>query len=127
MQRPWARLTMAEAIEKYGNISQDEIADYEKAKAAAEKLHIQVDSSWGHGKIISEIFEITAEEKLINPAFIIDYPKEISPLSKSKESNPELTDRFELFLSVPFSFILNLTYILSNMDNGLRKEISTLI
>ena len=60
---------------------------------------IQVDSSWGHGKIISEIFEITAEEKLINPAFIIDYPKEISPLSKSKESNPELTDRFELFIA----------------------------
>ena len=99
LQRPWARLTMAEAIEKYGNISQDEIADYEKAKAAAEKLHIQVDSSWGHGKIISEIFEITAEEKRINPAFIIDYPKEISPLSKSKESNPELTDRFELFIA----------------------------
>lgn len=99
LQRPWARLTMAEAIEKYGNISQDEIADYEKAKAAAEKLHIQVDSSWGHGKIISEIFEITAEEKFINPAFIIDYPKEISPLSKSKESNPELTDRFELFIA----------------------------
>lgn len=99
LQRPWARLTMVEAIEKYGNISQDEIADYEKAKAAAEKLHIQVDSSWGHGKIISEIFEITAEEKLINPAFIIDYPKEISPLSKSKESNPELTDRFELFIA----------------------------
>ncbi len=99
LQRPRARLTMAEAIEKYGNISQDEIADYEKAKAAAEKLHIQVDSSWGHGKIISEIFEITAEEKLINPAFIIDYPKEISPLSKSKESNPELTDRFELFIA----------------------------
>lgn len=99
LQRPWARLTMAEAIEKYGNISQDEISDYEKAKAAAEKLHIQVDSSWGHGKIISEIFEITAEEKLINPAFIIDYPKEISPLSKSKESNPELTDRFELFIA----------------------------
>lgn len=99
LQRPWARLTMAEAIEKYGNISQAEIADYEKAKAAAEKLHIQVDSSWGHGKIISEIFETVAEEKLINPTFIIDYPKEISPLSKSKESNPELTDRFELFVA----------------------------
>ena len=99
LQRPWARLTMAEAIEKYGNISQAEIADYEKAKAAAEKLHIQVDSSWGHGKIISEIFEAVAEEKLINPTFIIDYPKEISPLSKSKESNPELTDRFELFVA----------------------------
>ena len=77
LQRPWARLTMAEAIEKYGNISQNDIADYEKAKAAAEKLHIQVDASWGHGKIIFEIFEAVAEEKLINPTFIIDYPKEI--------------------------------------------------
>ena len=99
LQRPWARLTMAEAVEKYGNISQDDIADYDKAKAVAEKLHIQVDSSWGHGRIISEIFEAVAEEKLINPTFIIDYPKEISPLSKSKESNPELTDRFELFIA----------------------------
>lgn len=99
LQRPWARLTMAEAIEKYSNISQDDISTYEKAKASAEKLHIQIDTSWGHGKIISEIFECVAEEKLINPTFIIDYPKEISPLSKSKEANPELTDRFELFVA----------------------------
>lgn len=99
LKRPWARLTMAEAIEKYGNISKSELETYEKAKAAAEKLHIQIDASWGLGRIISEIFEAVAEEKLINPTFIIDYPKEISPLSKSKEGNPELTDRFELFVA----------------------------
>ncbi len=96
---PWARLTMAEAIEKYGNISQNDISTYDNAKNVAEKLHIQVDNSWGIGKIISEIFENVAEEHLINPTFIIDYPKEISPLSKSKESNPDLTDRFELFVA----------------------------
>ena len=98
LSRPWARLTMAEAIEKYGNISQEDISTFDKATQIAKKLHIQIDSSWGHGKIISEIFE-AAEEKLINPTFIIDYPKEISPLSKSKEDNPELTDRFELFVA----------------------------
>ena len=99
LSRPWARLTMAEAIEKYGNISQDDISTYEKAKQVAQNLKITIDASWGHGKIISEIFEAVAEEKLINPTFIIDYPKEISPLSKSKEDNPELTDRFELFVA----------------------------
>ena len=99
LSRPWARLTMAEAIEKYGNISQEDISTFDKATQIAKKLHIQIDSSWGHGKIISEIFEAVAEEKLINPTFIIDYPKEISPLSKSKEDNPELTDRFELFVA----------------------------
>ena len=99
LSRPWARLTMAEAIEKYGNISQEDISTFDKAAKIAKKLHIQIDSSWGHGKIISEIFEAVAEEKLINPTFIIDYPKEISPLSKLKEDNPELTDRFELFVA----------------------------
>ncbi len=99
LQRPWARLTMAEAIEKYGNISKDSLATYESAKKEAEKLHIKIEASWGLGRIISEIFEAVAEEKLINPTFIIDYPKEISPLAKSKENNPELTDRFELFVA----------------------------
>lgn len=99
LKRPWARLTMAEAIEKYGNIDKGSIDTYEKAKQEAEKLHIKIENSWGHGRIVSEIFEAVAEEKLINPTFIIDYPKEISPLSKSKEDNPELTDRFELFVA----------------------------
>ena len=99
LTRPWARLTMAQAIEKYGNISQDEISTYEKAKQVAQNLKITVDASWGQGRMVSEIFEAVAEEKLINPTFIIDYPKEISPLSKSKENNPELTDRFELFVA----------------------------
>lgn len=99
LTRPWARLTMAQAIEKYGNISQDEISTYEKAKQVSQNLKITIDASWGQGRIVSEIFEAVAEEKLINPTFIIDYPKEISPLSKSKEDNPELTDRFELFVA----------------------------
>ncbi len=99
LTRPWARLTMAQAIEKYGNISQDDISTYEKAKQVAQNLKITIDASWGQGRLVAEIFEAVAEEKLINPTFIIDYPKEISPLSKSKEDNPELTDRFELFVA----------------------------
>lgn len=95
----WDRLTMVQAIEKYGNIKEDEINTFEKAKAVAEKLKIHVESTWGQGRLVSEIFEAVAESKLINPTFIIDYPKEISPLSKSKEDNPELTDRFELFIA----------------------------
>ena len=56
------------------------------------------DAAWGKGKLIAEIFEAVAEEKLIQPTFVIDHPLEISPLAKKKADNPELTERFELFI-----------------------------
>ncbi len=56
------------------------------------------DSAWGKGKLIAEIFEAVAEAKLIQPTFVIDHPLEVSPLAKKKADNPELTERFELFI-----------------------------
>ncbi len=56
------------------------------------------EAAWGKGKLISEIFEAVAEEKLIQPTFVVDHPLEISPLAKKKPENPELTSRFELFI-----------------------------
>ncbi len=56
------------------------------------------EDGWGKGKLISEIFEAVAEEKIINPTFVIDHPVEISPLAKKKPSDPNFTDRFELFI-----------------------------
>jgi lysyl-tRNA synthetase class 2 len=97
--KKWERLTLEEAITKYSKITIEELNDFDKAKSIAKKLGIEVEESWGIGKIIMEIFEAVAEDKLIQPTFIVDYPKEVSPLSKSKKDNPEITERFELFVA----------------------------
>ncbi|RNC85536.1 MAG: lysine--tRNA ligase [Balneola sp.] len=91
---PWPRVPMFEAIEKetghnlYGK-SLDEL------KAIAKELHIQVDDSFGTGKIIDEIFGEFVEPKLIQPTFITDYPVEMSPLTKKHRSKEGLVERFE--------------------------------
>ncbi|MEC9492952.1 lysine--tRNA ligase [Flexistipes sp.] len=98
LQKPWPKLTLEESIEKFANIPQSDLKDYESVKKIAENHNIKVDKSWGRGKIVLEIFEELVEDKLFQPTFIIDYPKEVSPLSKSKADNPDVTERFELFI-----------------------------
>jgi lysyl-tRNA synthetase class 2 len=68
------------------------------AKKTAKSLGIDIKESWGLGKIQIEIFEATVEEKLIQPTFVIEYPTEVSPLSRRNDDNPFITDRFELFI-----------------------------
>lgn len=99
LDKKWKRLTMINSLKEYAGIPAEEVATREKAEETAKKHKIHVDNSWGKGRIISELFEELVEEKLIEPTFITDYPKEVSPLSKSKENDPELTDRFELFIA----------------------------
>lgn len=93
-QRPWTRLSMYEAIEKYTGINVSEMNETQMAETAA-KLGIQVDPSMGRAKLIDEIFGSTCEPKLIQPTFIIDYPVEMSPLAKKHRSKPGLVERFE--------------------------------
>ncbi len=94
----WRRASMIElASEGAGeNVSFDR--SREELVAILEKHGGHADKAWGKGKLISEIFEAVAEEKLIQPTFVIDHPLEISPLAKKKPDNPELTQRFELFI-----------------------------
>jgi lysyl-tRNA synthetase class 2 len=96
---PWPRLTMQEAIVDMTHLGDEDINDFESAKKTAEKIGIKVEKNWGKGKIVMEIFEELVEDKLFNPTFIIDYPKEVSPLAKSKKDDPETTERFELFMA----------------------------
>lgn len=96
---PWPKLTLEQAIARNTSISENELSDYESAKKKAEEFDIKVEESWGLGKIVLEIFETLVEDKLIQPTFIINYPKEVSPLAKSKKDNPEVTERFELFMA----------------------------
>lgn len=95
--RPFRRLTMSDAIkEKTGfdiaNKSEDELRE------ACKKLGVDVDGTMGKGKLIDAIFGDKCEGDLIQPTFIIDYPTEMSPLCKRHRENPELTERFEMFV-----------------------------
>ena len=94
---PYARVTMTESIRHFTGFdingkSEDEI------RIAAQGMGIEVDETMGKGKLIDEIFGAKCEANYIQPTFIIDYPKEMSPLTKEHRSNPELTERFELII-----------------------------
>ena len=97
--RPFARLTVVEAILKYNpDLSAEDIASRESAAAVAQRLGIQLQSGWGLGKIQIEIFEETAESQLLEPTFITAYPTEVSPLARRNDEDPFVTDRFEFFV-----------------------------
>lgn len=94
---PYARITMADAIKKYTGFDIDGKTEAE-IREAAKKLGVPVDNTMGKGKLIDEIFGEKCEGNFIQPTFITDYPKEMSPLCKEHRENPELTERFELMV-----------------------------
>ncbi|TXI69199.1 MAG: lysine--tRNA ligase, partial [Flavobacterium sp.] len=94
---PYARVTMTDAIKQFTGFditgkSEDELRE------AAKSMGIEVNDTMGKGKLIDEIFGEKCEGNFIQPTFITDYPKEMSPLCKSHRDNPELTERFELMV-----------------------------
>ncbi len=94
------RITMIDSIKKYAGIDFNEIKTDEEAQKVAKDLGIELEPAKStRGDIISLVFEEKVEEKLIQPTFITDYPVEISPLAKRKPDQPELTERFELFIT----------------------------
>ena len=95
--KPFARMTMNEAIKKYAGIDFDEVADDEAAKKLADEHHIEYEAHHKKGDIINLFFEEYCEKELIQPTFIMDHPIEISPLTKKKPSDPNKVERFELF------------------------------
>ncbi len=99
--KPFERITMHDAILKYGadkGIVKDDLYDFGRAKVIAEKLGIDIQKSWGLGSLVNVIFEEVAEHHLIQPTFLMAHPAEISPLARRNDENPEVTDRFELFI-----------------------------
>lgn len=97
--KPFARLTMKDAIMQYNpDITAEQLESLESATAIAQSLHIKVPDGAGLGKVMTEIFEETVEEKLMDPTFITEYPAEVSPLARRNDENPFITDRFELFI-----------------------------
>ncbi|MFK7858690.1 MAG: lysine--tRNA ligase [Granulosicoccus sp.] len=97
--KPFTRLSMADAILAHNeNVSTEQLASLDSISAVAKALHIEIKPSWGVGKIQTEIFEATVEDKLKDPTFITRYPTEVSPLSRRNDDDPSVTDRFELFV-----------------------------
>jgi lysyl-tRNA synthetase class 2 len=94
---PYARVTMADSIKHFTGFDITKKTEDEVRKAAQE-MGIEVDETMGKGKLIDEIFGEKCEAQYIQPTFITDYPKEMSPLTKEHRSNPELTERFELII-----------------------------
>ena len=99
LSKPFARLTMNDAIKKYAGIDFDEVRTDEEAKALAKEHHIEYEERHTKGDIINLFFEEYCEKELIQPTFIMDHPLAISPLTKKKPSDPTKVERFELFIN----------------------------
>jgi len=89
---------MTESVKKYTDVDFDTVATLEEARAIAAKLGVKYENKNGIGGILNNVFEEKVEEHLIQPTFIIGHPTEISPLAKRNKENPEITDRFEVFV-----------------------------
>ena len=98
--KPFDRLTMAEAIAKYNpRYSLQDLAKMEFLRGALESFKVEVFPTDGVGLLQLKLFEQTTEDKLIQPTFIVAHPTDVSPLARSNDKNPAVTDRFELFIT----------------------------
>ena len=97
-ESPFARITMVDSILKYNpELSLSDIDNIDAARKVAEAMKLEIKSTFGLGKLQTEIFEETVEHRLMDPTFITDYPVEVSPLSRRNDERHEVSDRFEFF------------------------------
>jgi lysyl-tRNA synthetase class 2 len=99
LERPFARIAYLEALHRWGGFSRDDILVEERARAAAARLGIRLTPGDSHGHAIDKIFSQVVEPHLADPTFVVDQPVILSPLAKRKPDDPELVERFELFIA----------------------------
>ena len=97
--KPFARLTMLDAVKQYAGVDFSAVKDDEEAKKLADKHDVHYEARHTKGDILNLFFEEFVEEHLIQPTFVMDHPVEISPLTKRKPDNPDYVERFELFIN----------------------------
>jgi lysyl-tRNA synthetase class 2 len=96
---PYERMTVEEAVRLHNpKLADADLWNADFLRSACDALQIHTETSWGAGRLLMELFEETVEEKLVQPTFVTQYPTEVSPLSRRNDDNPDVTDRFELFI-----------------------------
>jgi lysyl-tRNA synthetase class 2 len=98
-KKGWQRIPMIESLTKIGGIDPAILNDTSLLLNFAQEKNIHITKKDRHGKILTKLFDSLVEPRLIQPTFITGYPVEVSPLSRKNDDNPELTDRFELFIA----------------------------
>ena len=97
--KPFARITMVDAVKQYSGVDFKEIHTLEEARAAADAHHVEYEDRHKKGDILNLFFETFVEHHLVQPTFVMDHPIEISPLTKKKPDDPEYVERFEFFMN----------------------------
>ena len=96
---PYERLSVEDAVRRYNpKLADADLWDDAYLREVCAALGIHTEKTWGPGKLLLELFEVTVEERLVQPTFITQYPTEVSPLSRRNDDNPQVTDRFELLI-----------------------------
>ena len=96
---PWRRATMAELIKENAGVEMHPSMPVEEARKIAERRGVAYLDVWGSGKIMAEVYDDSSEHLLLEPTFVIDHPREVSPLARAHRDDPELTERFELVVA----------------------------
>jgi len=99
LRPPYRRITFHDALLELGKVPPEVLGDEAKAREYARELEIEEERMTTFGKVLGEIFEKRVEPFLVQPIFVYDYPRDISPLAKSKEDDPSLVERFEFFMA----------------------------
>jgi lysyl-tRNA synthetase class 2 len=98
LSRPAERMTMVEAIVRHTQLPLSDVEDPRRLREILTGMNLEPESGWSLGKLQMELFEARVEERLVQPTFITHYPTEVSPLSRRNDDNPDVADRFELFV-----------------------------
>jgi lysyl-tRNA synthetase class 2 len=99
MKAPFKRITMIDAVKQASGVDFSQVKDLKEAREVARKFRVDIDEDMSIGFILAELCSELVEPKIIQPTFIIDYPKEVSPLAKVVRKNPDFTERFELIIA----------------------------
>ena len=98
LRRPWRRMTLREAILTHSDLTPEDLSERGRMEAAAQRLKVERIQERSDGNLLAELYEMTAEPLMIDPTFIMNFPREISPLAKSLPDDPQTVERFELFI-----------------------------